>query len=143
MRDWRTWALLLPLGAVAAARRHPAGHQGRARNLAEPDRGGPDRLYLLDADGAHGRAHPHRPLHRARRRWRGRLWFALIGICNGIGTLLLYAALGAGPVSLVAPLYATYPLVTVGLSALVLGNVEGHVSRLRRRDRARPSAAWC
>ena len=40
--------------------------------------------------------------------------------CNGIGTLLIYAALGAGPVSLVAPLVATYPLVTVGLSVLVL-----------------------
>ena len=45
------------------------------------------------------------------------------GICNGIGTLLLYAALGNGPVSLVAPLYATYPLFTVGLSVIFLGNV--------------------
>ena len=54
----------------------------------------------------------------------GRLWFALNGICNGIGTLLLYAALGAGPVSLVAPLVATYPLVTVALSVLFLGNVK-------------------
>ena len=44
----------------------------------------------------------------------GKLWFACNGICNGIGTLLLYAALGAGPVSLVAPLVATYPLFTVG-----------------------------
>ena len=55
--------------------------------------------------------------------WAGKLWFALNGICNGAGTLLLYAALGAGPVSLVAPLYATYPLFTVGLSVLFLGNV--------------------
>ena len=54
----------------------------------------------------------------------GKLWFALNGICNGTGTLLLYAALGAGPVSLVAPLYATYPLFTVGLSVLFLGNVK-------------------
>ena len=30
---------------------------------------------------------------------------------------------GDGPVSLVAPLYATYPLFTVGLSVLFLGNV--------------------
>ena len=44
---------------------------------------------------------------------------------NGIGVLLMYAALGNGPVSLVAPLVATYPLMTVGLSALVLGKVEG------------------
>ena len=54
----------------------------------------------------------------------GKLWFACNGICNGIGTLLLYVALGAGPVSLVAPLYATYPLFTVGMSVLFLGNVK-------------------
>ena len=53
----------------------------------------------------------------------GRLWFALTGIVNGIGTLLLYAAVGAGPVTLVTPLIATYPLFTVGLSALALANV--------------------
>jgi uncharacterized membrane protein len=41
----------------------------------------------------------------------------------------MYAALGNGPVALVAPLVATYPLMTVGLSALVLGKVEG-ASRL-------------
>jgi uncharacterized membrane protein len=54
----------------------------------------------------------------------GKLWFACTGICNGVGTLLVYAALGAGPVSLVAPLYATYPLFTVGLSVIFLGNVK-------------------
>ena len=54
----------------------------------------------------------------------GKLWFACTGICNGIGTLLLYMALGAGPVSLVAPLYATYPLFTVGLSVIFLRNVK-------------------
>jgi len=53
----------------------------------------------------------------------GRLWFAVTGLCNGVGTMLLYAAVGAGPVTLVAPLIATYPLVTVALSALVLTNV--------------------
>jgi drug/metabolite transporter (DMT)-like permease len=37
--------------------------------------------------------------------------------------LLLYAAVGAGPVTLVTPLIATYPLFTVGLSAVVLANV--------------------
>jgi uncharacterized membrane protein len=54
----------------------------------------------------------------------GKLWFAANGICNGIGTLCLYMALGAGPVLLVAPLYATYPLFTVGMSVLFLGNVK-------------------
>jgi uncharacterized membrane protein len=53
----------------------------------------------------------------------GRLWFALNGILNGVGTLLLYLALGAGPVTIVAPIYATYPLATVALSAMVLTHV--------------------
>jgi uncharacterized membrane protein len=53
----------------------------------------------------------------------GRLWFALNGVVNGVGTLLLYAAVGAGPITLVAPISASYPLVTVGLSALLLSNV--------------------
>jgi len=53
----------------------------------------------------------------------GRLWFALNGVVNGVGTLLLYAAVGAGPITVVAPINASYPLVTVGLSALVLSNV--------------------
>jgi drug/metabolite transporter (DMT)-like permease len=55
---------------------------------------------------------------------RGILWFAGVGWCNGIGALLMYAALATGPVALVSPLVATYPLVTVGLSVLVLHKIE-------------------
>ena len=55
----------------------------------------------------------------------GRLWFALTGICNGIGTLLIYAAIGAGRVSVVVPIIAAYPMVTVGLNMLVLGRTQG------------------
>jgi drug/metabolite transporter (DMT)-like permease len=55
---------------------------------------------------------------------RGLLWFAGVGWCNGIAALLMYAALATGPVTLVSPLVATYPLVTVGLSVLVLHKIE-------------------
>jgi drug/metabolite transporter (DMT)-like permease len=51
----------------------------------------------------------------------GRAWFAAVGLCNGGAVLTLYAALAAGPVLLVAPLVATYPLVTLALSALLPG----------------------
>jgi uncharacterized membrane protein len=51
------------------------------------------------------------------------LWFAAVGIVNGVATLLLYAAVGYGRVSLVTPLVATYPLVTVALSAILLTSV--------------------
>lgn len=51
---------------------------------------------------------------------RGRLWFAALGICNGLSLLLIYAALVRAPVTLVAPLFAAYPLVTLALARLLL-----------------------
>jgi len=51
--------------------------------------------------------------HRA-----GLLWFGCVGTCNSIGVLALYAALARGPVLLVSPLVATYPLVTLALTAI-------------------------
>lgn len=51
---------------------------------------------------------------------RGVLWFAAVGLCNGSAVLSMYAALGRGPVTLVSPLVATYPLVTVLLSSVFL-----------------------
>jgi len=55
------------------------------------------------------------------RRTRAALgWFMATGVLNGAAVLLMYAALGAAPVSLVAPVIAGYPLVTVLLGAAVL-----------------------
>src|SRR5712675_520139 len=68
-------------------------------------------------------------LRRRSGRWRPAVprraaaWFAGVGLCNGLAVLLMYAALARGPVSLVSPLVATYPLVTVIASALVLRTV--------------------
>ena len=45
------------------------------------------------------------------------LWFGLVGLCNGTAVLFLYAALSRGSVVLAAPLVATYPFVTLGISA--------------------------
>lgn len=61
-----------------------------------------------------GRSRRPRPIRRAI------AWFALTGVLNGGAVLLMYAALSVAPVSLVAPLVATYPLVTTLASALVL-----------------------
>ena len=49
----------------------------------------------------------------------GLFWFALTGISNGLSALTLFAAVRNGPITLVAPLAAIYPLVTVALSAMV------------------------
>lgn len=53
--------------------------------------------------------------HRA-----GRLWFGCVGACNGLGVLALYSALARGQVLLVSPLVATYPLVTLAFTAILL-----------------------
>ncbi len=53
----------------------------------------------------------------------GRLWFAVTGILNGLSVLTLFAAVHYGPITLVAPLVAVYPLVTVVLSAAMLHHV--------------------
>jgi drug/metabolite transporter (DMT)-like permease len=52
--------------------------------------------------------------------WHGVLWFALTGILNGGAVLLMYGALRIAPVSLVAPIVASYPLTTALLSAVLL-----------------------
>ncbi|MCC8968111.1 EamA family transporter, partial [Bradyrhizobium sp. Pear76] len=54
----------------------------------------------------------------------GRFWFTLTGISNGLSALCLFAAVRNGPITLVAPLAAIYPLVTVALSAVMLKHVE-------------------
>ena len=122
MRDWRTWALLLPLGASLLRGVIPPVIKIGLEIWPSPIAAGLtgyifSTLTVLAIERIRtGRFMTQAPLS-------GRLWFALNGICNGVGTLLLYAALGAGPVTIVAPIYATYPLVTVALSALVLSHV--------------------
>ena len=48
---------------------------------------------------------------------QGAVIFAAVGLCNGAAVLLLYLALRSGPVSLVSPLVATYPLFTLAFGA--------------------------
>jgi len=123
MRDWRTWALLLPLGASVVRGVVPPVIKVGLDIWPVPIAAGLtgyicSTLTVLTIERIRtGRFLVQAPL-------AGKLWFACNGICNGIGTLMLYAALGNGPVSLVAPLYATYPLFTVGMSVIFLGNVK-------------------
>ena len=50
----------------------------------------------------------------------GIIWFAVTGVLNGGAALLMYAALNIAPVSLVAPVVATYPLVAALANAVAL-----------------------
>jgi drug/metabolite transporter (DMT)-like permease len=55
--------------------------------------------------------------------WRaGWRWFVPIGLLNGLAVLTMYAALARGPVAVVAPLVACYPLATLAFSRLLLGS---------------------
>ena len=122
LRDWRTWALLLPLGAsVLRGVIPPVIKVGLEIWPAPIAAGLTGYIFSTMTVLAIERIRTGRFLVQAP--MAGKMWFALNGICNGVGTLLLYAALGNGPVSLVAPLYATYPLFTVGMSVMFLGNV--------------------
>ena len=51
---------------------------------------------------------------------RGVAWFALTGVLNGAAVLAMFYALTSGPVTIVAPVVATYPLFTLSLSALLI-----------------------
>jgi drug/metabolite transporter (DMT)-like permease len=50
--------------------------------------------------------------------------FAAVGLCNGLSVLAMYAALEYGPVTVVSPLIAGYPLVTLLLSRAFLEREE-------------------
>ena len=52
-----------------------------------------------------------------------RRWFMVTGISNGLSALSLFIAVRNGPITLVAPLAAIYPLVTVALSAIMLKHI--------------------
>ncbi len=70
-------------------------------------------VVVLGADRS--RRAPRRPYGRA-----GVAWFAATGVLNGAGVLLMYAALAVGPVWIVAPVVAAYPLVTALVGAALL-----------------------
>lgn len=47
---------------------------------------------------------------------RAHLWFMLIGVVNGLALVTMYAALALGPVTVVAPIVASYPLITMAMA---------------------------
>ncbi|MEO7729147.1 MAG: DMT family transporter [Burkholderiales bacterium] len=66
--------------------------------------------------GANQLRQAQRPLLTA----QGIAWFAATGILNGSAVLLMYSALSVAPVWTVAPIVASYPLVTAIVGAAVL-----------------------
>lgn len=118
--SWPLWAIALPLGAAAI--------RGAIQPITKIGLALWPNAYVASLSGftasslviaamatmpAGGRA--------AGSRCRGAAWFSCVGLCNGGAVLTLYAALARGSVTLVAPLVATYPLVTVILTRVFLG----------------------
>lgn len=56
----------------------------------------------------------------------GVLWFLAVGFANGSATFLLYAALGLGSITVVAPLVALFPLMGVVMSWVFLRGEQLH-----------------
>lgn len=119
---WRTWALLLPLAGALLRGLAPPIVKFGLEIWPNPIAAGligyiVSSAILLSVQRVRtGHFAVKAPLE-------GRLWFALTGMCNGLASLTLYAAVQNSPITTVAPLLATYPLVTVALSALVLSHV--------------------
>ena len=92
VRNWRHWTLLLPLGAaVLRGLMQPTIKLG-LELWPSPIAAGltgyivSALVVLIFARIKTGRFIAEAPL-------RGRLWFASVGMCNGVGVLLMYAAL--------------------------------------------------
>ncbi|MGC2824453.1 MAG: DMT family transporter [Pseudolabrys sp.] len=121
---WRSWALLLPL--VAAAVRGFIQPSVKVGLVIWPSPfAAVLTSYIVSSLIIVGASRLQSGRFLAIAPLRGHLWFVLIGVLNGLAVLLLYAALANGPVALVAPLVATYPLVTIVGSKLLQGKIEG------------------
>ncbi len=121
--SWRSWALLLPLGAALLRGVIPPVAKLGLEIWPSPLWGcligyAVSSLVVLTVQRARTGAFV------AQAPWSGRLWFVLTGILNGLSTLTLFTAVRHGPITLVAPLIAIYPLVTVLLSAMILHQVQ-------------------
>lgn len=114
---WPLWALLLPLAAAAIRGAIQPAVKAGLMLWPEPFAAGligysVSSLVVL-AVAARAGALPAVTRH-------GAMVFAGVGLCNGLAVLLLYVALRGGPVSLVSPLVATYPLFTLAFGAVLV-----------------------
>jgi drug/metabolite transporter (DMT)-like permease len=116
---WPLWVLVLPIAAAAVRGAAPPAIKLGLAAWNDPLAAALI-TYTVSAAvlvvAAHVRAGGRLPPVDA----RGTAWFVAVGLCNGLAVLLIYAALARGPVTLVAPLFAAHPLVTLALSRLLL-----------------------
>jgi len=124
-RKWSVWVLLLPLSAaLIRGIIQPAIKTGLAQwhePMAATAIGYTlSTVVILALVGR--RALREGPADR-----RGVFWFTAVGLFNGTATFFLYAALGLGSITLVAPLVAIFPLIALAMSFLLLRGERLHV----------------
>ncbi len=121
--DWRSWALLLPLGGAVLRGVVPPIVKLGLEIWPSP-------LwacligYIMSSLVVLTVQRVRTGSFIAAAPWPGRFWFAVTGVSNGLSALTLFAAVRHGPITLVAPLVAIYPLVTVVLSSIMLKHVQ-------------------
>ena len=123
-RHWSVWVLGLPLAAaLVRGAIQPAIKTGLAlwpEPLAAAAIGyALSTVVIVSLVGR--RAMREGPARRS-----GVLWFLCVGFANGSATFLLYAALGLGSITVVAPLVALFPLMGVVLSWIFLRGEQLH-----------------
>ncbi len=123
-RHWSVWVLGLPLAAaLVRGAIQPAIKTGLAlwhEPLAAAAIGyALSTMVILSLVGR--RALREGPAIRS-----GVLWFLCVGFANGCATFLLYAALGLGSITVVAPLVALFPLIGVVMSLIFLRGEQLH-----------------
>jgi drug/metabolite transporter (DMT)-like permease len=110
------WALLLPVSGAMV--RGLAQVAAKAGLMLWPNPFAASLIgYLISSLGV---VAADRVVRTTQTRWSSGAagWFVVTGVLNGTAVLLMYSALRGAPVSLVAPVIAAYPLVTVILSAV-------------------------
>ncbi|MEP4189882.1 MAG: DMT family transporter, partial [Sneathiella sp.] len=124
---WPLWVIILPLGgAVVRGVTQPAIKWGLvywAEPFAAVTIGYVISALLILSIATIQQRNKTGSFRMERRHPTGRNWFVIVGLTNGVAALLTYTALEKGEVSIVSPLIATYPLVTLILSLFVLRNV--------------------
>jgi drug/metabolite transporter (DMT)-like permease len=121
--DWRSWALLLPLGGAVLRGVVPPIVKLGLEIWPSP-------LwaclvgYIVSSLVVLTVQRLRTGSFIAKAPWHGRLWFAVTGVSNGLSALTLFAAVRHGPITLVAPLVTIYPLVTMALSSIMLKHVQ-------------------
>ena len=116
-REWPLWAIALPF--AAAAIRALAQVLTKFGLALWPNPYAASLVgYTVSAIVILAAARVSGPRQRADR--RAAPWFLATGLLNGGSVFLMYTALARGPVALVSPIVATYPLFTLALSVLFL-----------------------